>query len=156
MYYGKEYKADLWALHVLPGRLYSNTTSSGTLVNSYHFRHTPNNWSSTLYLSLFLVWYLIPSFSVVGQIDNARQCLTRRKRNKKEKTGKAREESEKKEAAEPCIATSFDLYRRVYRMTARINHPNGGIDEPIRLSGERMRTLGPNSTGRMNAREAES
>lgn len=39
------------------------------------------------------------------------------------------EEETRRKGFAPRVRASFDLYRRVYRMTANINHLNGGIDK---------------------------
>lgn len=72
------------------------------------------------------------------------------------KGDRAREEEEAgRKGFAPRIRASFDLYCRVYRMTASINHLNGGIDKrPYEPSDSRVSR--PNSTDRqMNAQKAD-
>ena len=77
----------------------------------------------------------------------------RKESEKERKIATEEEEENEKKRARAYIRASFDLCRRVYRMTLSINHMNGGIDvaymshragEPrMRISGFDPRFDGP-------------
>jgi hypothetical protein len=113
---------------MLPGRLYGNTTSSPAPSSTHiTLASYPNNRSPSL------VRYLIPSASLLSaDLITPGGALHERERASGGEGGRKKAEKRKGFVR---IRVSFDLCRRVCRMTASINHLNGSIDEAYEPSG---------------------